>query len=135
MPWDVDMAMKRPGRFSRQIFVPPPDHKAKVRIVQLKLHQLPVEPFNESAFAKRLRNFSGADIDGLIEKAKEAVIEEVIETGRERKITLADFERALATTIPSTEDWLRTAKNLVKFSGADRSYQEVEIYLKKNGWF
>jgi len=25
MPWDVDPAMKRPGRFSRQIFVPPPD--------------------------------------------------------------------------------------------------------------
>jgi SpoVK/Ycf46/Vps4 family AAA+-type ATPase len=25
MPWDVDPAMKRPGRFARQIFVPPPD--------------------------------------------------------------------------------------------------------------
>lgn len=133
MPWDVDLAMKRPGRFSRQIFVPPPDHAAKMRILQLKLHQLPVEPFDEAAFAKRLRNFSGADIDGLIEKAKEAVIEKIIETDQERNITLADFELALATTIPSTEEWLRTAKNLVKFSGADRSYQEVEIYLKKNG--
>lgn len=133
MPWDIDVAMKRPGRFSRQIFVPPPDHEAKVRILQIKLHNLPVDHFDEVAFAKRLINFSGADIDGLIEKTKEAVIEKVIETGIERNISLADFERALSTTVPSTEEWLRTAKNLVKYSGADRSYQEVEIYLKKNG--
>lgn len=133
MPWDVDAAMKRPGRFSRQIFVPPPDHQAKVSILKLKLHHLPVEAIDADAFAQRLKNYSGADIDGLIEKAKEAVIEEVIETGVDRNITLADFEQALSTTIPSTEDWLRTAKNLVKYSGADRSYQDVEIYLKKNG--
>jgi SpoVK/Ycf46/Vps4 family AAA+-type ATPase len=133
MPWDVDAAMKRPGRFSRQIFVPPPDHEARVRILQIRLRHLPVEAMDEDALANRLKHFSGADIDGLIEKAKEAVIEKVIETGIERNIALADFERALATTIPSTEEWLRTAKNLVKFSGADRSYQEVEIYLKKNG--
>lgn len=133
MPWDVDAAMKRPGRFARQIFVPPPDHDAKVHILQIKLHNLPVDDFDTEAFAKRLKNFSGADIDGLIEKAKEAVIEKVIETGIERNITPAEIKRALATTIPSTEEWLRTAKNLVKFSGADRSYQEVEIYLKKNG--
>lgn len=133
MPWDVDAAMKRPGRFSRQVFVPPPDHDAKVRMLRIKLHRLPVDDFDEEAFAKRLKHFSGADIDGLIEKAKEAAIEKVIETGIESNITLADIERALATTVPSTEEWLRTAKNLVKFSGADRSYQEVEIYLKKNG--
>lgn len=133
MPWDVDPAMKRPGRFSRQIFVPPPDHKARVRILQLKLHNLPVDEIDFDSFAKRLKNFSGSDIDGLIEKAKEAVIEQVIETGKERNITMMDFERALSTTIPSTEDWLRTSKNLVKFSGSDRSYQDVEIYLKRNG--
>ena len=27
MPWDVDEAMKRPGRFDRQVFVPPPDSR------------------------------------------------------------------------------------------------------------
>ncbi|MGH1485277.1 MAG: ATP-binding protein [Cellvibrionaceae bacterium] len=132
MPWDVDTAMKRPGRFSRQIFVPPPDQEAKTRIVQLKLHNLPVDDFDIETFVKQLRLFSGADIDGLIEKTKELVIEQVIETGNERNITLNDFQRTLSGIIPSTEDWLRTAKNLVKFSGADRSYQDVEMYLKKN---
>ena len=132
MPWDVDAAMKRPGRFARQIFVPPPDLQARVHIFQIKLRQLPVDDFDQEAFARRLTNFSGADIDGMIEKVKENVIEKVIETGIDRNITRADFERALATTLPSTEDWLRTAKNLVKYSGADRSYQDVEIYLKRN---
>lgn len=132
MPWDVDSAMKRPGRFSRQIFVPPPDDEAKARILALKLHNLPVDEFDIDNFVKQLRLFSGADIDGLIEKTKELVIEQVIETGNERNITLHDFQRTLSGIVASTEDWLRTAKNLVKFSGADRSYQDVEMYLKKN---
>ncbi len=133
MPWDVDSAIKRPGRFSRQIFVPPPDLEAKVRILQIKLHNMPVDSFDYEVFAKQLPLFSGADIDGLIEKTKEMVIEQMIETGQERNITLQDFQRTLTSVIPSTEDWLRTAKNLVKFSGADRSYKEVELFLKKNG--
>jgi hypothetical protein len=31
---------------------------------------------------------------------------------------------------PSTLDWLRTARNLVKYAGADASYSDVEKYLK-----
>ena len=33
---------------------------------------------------------------------------------------------------PSTLDWLRTARNLVKYAGADDAYRDVEDYLKKN---
>jgi len=32
----------------------------------------------------------------------------------------------------STLDWLRTARNLVKYAGADSSYSDVEQYLKKH---
>ena len=37
MPWDVDAAMKRPGRFDRQIFVPPPDEEARAEMLKIKL--------------------------------------------------------------------------------------------------
>jgi hypothetical protein len=38
---------------------------------------------------------------------------------------------ALDVITPSTLDWLKTARNLVKFAGADHSYKDVEKYLKK----
>ena len=41
MPWDIDPAMKRPGRFSRQIFVPPPDAEAREEMLRLKLDGVP----------------------------------------------------------------------------------------------
>ena len=40
-PWDVDEALKRPGRFDRLIFVPPPDVAAREQILALHLRGSP----------------------------------------------------------------------------------------------
>ena len=79
----------------------------------------------------RLRNVYPADIDGLIELAKEAALEDNIVNGRERSLTAGDFTHALTSVQPSTVEWLRTARNLVKYAGDDGSYRDVESYLKK----
>jgi len=132
MPWDVDTAMKRPGRFSRQIFVPPPDEEARAEIVQLKLAGVPTEGIEPVAIAKATPHYSGADIEGAIELAKEYALEDHIVRGIERSVTQADLTRAIAAMRASTLDWLRTARNLVKYAGADDAYREVEDYLKKH---
>ena len=132
MPWDVDPAMKRPGRFSRQIFVPPPDAEARVRMLQVKLTGVPSEAIDLESIARQTSNYSGADIDGLVELAKESALEDNILSNSERPLIAADFTKALATLQPSTQDWLRTARNLVKYAGDDGSYRDVEAYLKKN---
>jgi SpoVK/Ycf46/Vps4 family AAA+-type ATPase len=132
MPWDVDTAMKRPGRFARQIFVPPPDEDARAEIFRLKLEGVPAEPIDFAAAARMTPNFSGADIDGAIELSKEYVLEEHITKNVDRSITNADLARAVREMRPSTLDWLRTARNLVKYAGADAAYRDVEDYLKKN---
>jgi transitional endoplasmic reticulum ATPase len=131
MPWDVDPAMKRPGRFSRQIFVPPPDADARRKMLEIKLTGVPQESLNLAALAQRTANFSGADIDGLIELAKEAALHDAVLNNNERPLGQADFDEALAQLQPSTLDWLRTARNLVKYAGDDGSYRDVEAYLKK----
>lgn len=131
MPWDVDPAMKRPGRFSRQIFVPPPDAAARQRMLEVKLTAVPCDELDFAAIAQKTSHYSGADIDGLIELAKEAALEDNIVNGRERSLTADDFAHALASLQPSTVDWLRTARNLVKYAGDDGSYRDVESYLKK----
>ena len=52
MPWDVDPAMKRPGRFARQVFVPPPDAVARARIIELALESVPHGAVDTVAIAK-----------------------------------------------------------------------------------
>ena len=132
MPWDVDPAMKRPGRFARQVFVPPPDAVARARIIELALDSVPHGPVDTAALAKVTEQFSGADVDALVERAKEYVLSDYMETRREREITQDDLQRAAAELVPTTQDWLRTARNLVKYAGGDDSYRDLERYLKAN---
>ncbi len=130
MPWDVDSALKRPGRFSRQVFVPPPDEAARAHIVELKLAGVPHEPIDARAIAALTPHFSGADIEGLVELAKDYVLEEHLAQDIERGIRQEDLLRAAQAATASTLDWLRTARNLVKYAGADDAYSEVGRYLK-----
>jgi SpoVK/Ycf46/Vps4 family AAA+-type ATPase len=132
MPWDVDPAMKRPGRFARQVFVPPPDAMARARIIELALESVPHGPVDPAAIAKVTEQFSGADVDALVERAKEYVLTEYLETRREREISQEDLARAAGELVPTTQDWLRTARNLVKYAGGDDSYRDLERYLKTN---
>ena len=80
-------------------------------------------------WAERCRHFSGADIDGLIELAKERALADGL-AGTERGLDDADFEAALSQLQPSTLDWLRTVRNVVKYAGDDGSYKDVERYLR-----
>lgn len=132
MPWDVDSALKRPGRFSRQVFVPPPDEAARAHIVELKLSGVPHEGIDSRAIAAITPHFSGADIEGLVELAKDYVLEEHLAQEIERGIRQQDLEKAARAANASTLDWLRTARNLVKYAGADDAYSEVGRYLKSH---
>lgn len=130
MPWDVDSALKRPGRFSRQVFVPPPDEAARAHIVELKLEGVPHEAIDARAIAALTPHFSGADIEGLVEVAKDYVLEEHLTQSVERGVRQEDLLKAAQSATASTLDWLRTARNLVKYAGADDAYGEVGRYLK-----
>ncbi len=131
MPWDVDQAMKRTGRFARQLFVPPPDEEARKHIIDLKLRDIPVEGIDVAALVTATPHYSGADIDGLIDLAKESTLHDILAGNPERPIGPADVAYALDLMQPSTVEWLKTARNLVRYSGSDDSYRDVEKYLKK----
>ena len=135
MPWDVDPAMKRPGRFDRQVFVPPPDAEARAEIFESKLRDVPHEAIDFVRLAARCTHFSGADIDGVIEHAKDVVLAEILETGEERGLRQGDLLAGIEASSPSTLEWLRTARNLVKYGGAAAGYKELEQYLRASGSF
>lgn len=130
MPWDVDSALKRPGRLSRQVFVPPPDEAARAHIVNLKLAGVPHENIDAASIAAITHHFSGADIEAVVDLAKDYVLEEHLAQNIERGIRQQDLLRAARSAHASTLDWLRTALNLVKYAGADDTYGDVGRYLK-----
>ena len=131
MPWDVDSAMKRPGRFDRQVFVPPPDASARAEMFRVKLRGSPTGDIAYDELARASEHFSGADIDGVIDRAKDHVLAEIMDGGSERPIRDADLRQALGESEPSTLEWLKTAQNLVKYGGRDNAYKDVEEYLRR----
>jgi len=134
-PWDVDEAMKRPGRFDRPIFVPPPDAAARAEMLRAKLATVPSDAIDVQAIASLCPHFSGADVDGLIDRAKDGVLAEILETGVERNLREDDLRAAAATIEPSTLEWLQSARNLVKFGGATKAYKDVEAYLRSSNLY
>jgi SpoVK/Ycf46/Vps4 family AAA+-type ATPase len=133
MPWDVDNALKRPGRFDRLIFVSPPDEEARESIFRLKLKDRMIEGIDFASLAKRSEFFSGADIEYVCERAVEIVLEEILDTNRERPVRMSDLEQAMAFTTPSTLEWLKTAKNYVRYANQSGIYNDIEDYLRKYG--
>jgi SpoVK/Ycf46/Vps4 family AAA+-type ATPase len=135
MPWDVDEAMKRPGRFDRQVFVPPPDAAARTEMFRAKLRDVPTGSLDYEQLGRATEKFSGADIDGVIDGAKDSVLLRAMDGSNDPSLEQRDLLDAAAAATPSTSDWLKTARNLVKFGGAGKAYQDVEKYLRQTGEF
>lgn len=131
MPWDVDPALRRPGRFDKLIFVSPPDAAARKEIFMLKMKDRPAENIDYSVLAKKSELYSGADIENVVELAAENVIESIIRTGTERKITTKDLLAAIDKTTPSTIDWLKTIQIFIKYGSNSAMFSDVAAYLKK----
>lgn len=129
MPWDVDSAFKRPGRFDKTIFIPPPDLKARQAIFKLKLADKPVGNIDYEVLSNKTELYSGADIENVVEIATESVITEIMQTGLERPIEMRDLLSSIGNTHPSTIEWLRTIKNYVMYANQSGQYNDVSDYL------
>ncbi|MEN6371602.1 MAG: AAA family ATPase [Armatimonadota bacterium] len=129
-PWDVDDAMKRPGRFDRTIFVPPPDEDARSRILKLLFAQVPTASIDMKRLARSTPLFSGADLRALVEQAVDRVIDEALDTGQEPPVGMQHLEAVLAQMRPTTLEWLASARNYVEFANHAGHYDEVAVFLR-----
>jgi SpoVK/Ycf46/Vps4 family AAA+-type ATPase len=129
-PWDVDPALRRPGRFDRTVLVVPPDASARAEIFKLHLRDRPVELVDVAACARRTERFSGADIRLVCETAAELAIQDSIATGRARPIVALDIDRAISMTTPSTLPWFDTARNFVTFANPSGEYDVLLQYMR-----
>jgi ATP-dependent 26S proteasome regulatory subunit len=133
VPWAIDPAMRRPGRFDRVLFVPPPDREARESILRIAISGRPVAPdVDLASISKRTVSFSGADLASLIESAADGAIERSLESGREHAIGPGDLERALKEVKPTTLEWLTTARNYARYSNDSGMYDDVLRFLDKH---
>lgn len=129
-PWHLDSAFRRPGRFDRIIFVPPPDAAAREAILKLKLKGKPVSELNYSKLVKKTSDFSGADLEAIIDRAIEGKLEEAIRTGTPQPLQTKDLEQAIKKHRATTKEWFSTAKNYALFANEAGIYDEILDYLK-----
>lgn len=132
-PWDVDPALRRPGRLDRTLLVLPPDREAREAILRTHLRHRPVEGIDVRRLAKRTDGFSGADLAHLCESAAELALMDSAESGTARMIRMADLEAALTEIRPSIGPWLDTARNVALYANESGEYDELAAFLRKRG--
>ena len=132
-PWAIDPAFRRPGRFDRSLFVPPPDRRARAAILALHLSNRPTEEnIGVEKLAQRTPGFSGADLLSLVETATDEAVEASLEAGADVPITDAMLHRALTEISPTTADWLSTARNYARYADESGYYRDVLSFLKRH---
>ena len=129
-PWHLDPAFRRPGRFDRVIFVPPPDAPARSAILAIQLRGKPAADVDVDQVASRLDMFSGADIKGLVDQAVEAKLGEAMRTGIPTPLRTKDLLDVAKTMVPTTREWFATARNHVLYANQAGLYDAVRPWLK-----
>ncbi|MEV7767308.1 AAA family ATPase [Microbacterium sp. NPDC086615] len=131
-PWDVDPALRRPGRLDRTVLVLPPDEPARVAIIENTLRDKPVAAVDAREVARRTAEFSGADIAYVVHQAIEAAFTESVASGVPRMIGTADLERAAARVVPSTREWFEQIKPVLEYGVDDGTFGQLRAYLKRH---
>jgi SpoVK/Ycf46/Vps4 family AAA+-type ATPase len=132
-PWDVDPALRRPGRLDRTLLVLPPDQTAREAILKYHLRDRPIASIDVRRIAKRTEGYSGADLAHICDTASEHALMASAESGEVRMIGMADVEAAVAEVRPSIGPWMETARNVALFANQSGEYDELAKYLRKQG--
>jgi transitional endoplasmic reticulum ATPase len=129
-PWHLDSAFRRPGRFDRVLFVPPPDRTARADILKVLLQGKPLGDVDYDAIAAKTDAFSGADLKGIIDLAIEAKLREAMKRAQPLPLTTKDLAAAAKQQKPTTKDWFATARNYALYSNQGGLYDDVLAWLK-----
>lgn len=130
MPWDVDSALLRPGRFDRMVLVLPPDEPAREVILRLNLEKRPIEGIDLLALVRATEGYSGADLKHLCDTASEKAMTASVKAKTVLPINMTHMKKALKEVKPSIGPWIDSARNVVHYGNADGRYDELAEYLK-----
>ena len=128
-PWHLDAAFRRPGRFDRIIFIPPPDEDARIAIIELMAKEKPVERLDVAMLARKTKGFSGADIKAMFDITTEQALARAMREGRVVPLTTADLLQTARELRPSARAWFESAKNYALYANQSGFYDDVLTFL------
>ena len=130
-PWDVDSALRRPGRFDRMLLVLPPDAPAREAVFRFHLRDRPVAGIDLTRLAAVTDGYSAADIAHACESAAELALLDSARSGKVRMIGPPDLVQAIGEIMPSIGPWFESARNVALFANEGGAYDDLAAYLKK----
>jgi cell division protease FtsH len=117
-PETLDPALRRPGRFDRQVLVDRPDKSGRLEILQVHSRGVPLgEDVDLAVMAAQTPGFSGADLANLVNEA-------ALMAARHHRqaVLMADFKEAMERVIAGLEKRSRVLTPLERQTVA---YHEV----------
>jgi transitional endoplasmic reticulum ATPase len=113
-PNALDPALRRPGRFDREIEIKVPDKRGRLEILQIHAHNMPLDTgVDQDKIAGVTHGFVGADLEYLCKEAAMKCLRRLLpelnlqdeklapEVLNKLVVTMADFENAVKEVMPS----------------------------------
>jgi transitional endoplasmic reticulum ATPase len=114
IPNTLDPALRRPGRFDRELSIPIPDRYGRLEILQVHTRGMPLaEDVSPEKLAEITHGFVGADLEALAREAAMAALRKILpsldytlaeipyETLLSLQVTMEDFHEAMKEVEPS----------------------------------
>ena len=128
MPDLLDPALRRPGRFDREIVIGIPDRNGRLKILEIHTHGMPLsQDVSLEKLADITHGYVGADLEALAREAAMVCLRESMERG---EITLEEVPYEVIATLEITHDHFMKAMNEVEPSGI----REVAIESPNVHW-
>ncbi|VXB51484.1 26S protease regulatory subunit [Plantibacter sp. T3] len=132
-PWDIDPALRRPGRIDKTVLVLPPDAVARAAILQGDLAGKPADGVDVIAVAAATEGFSGADIAQVSRVALQQSLTASMQAGAIVPVTTQALLDAAAGLIPSTASWFDQVAPVLEYGVDDGTFAQLRAYRVQHG--
>lgn len=132
-PWDIDPALRRPGRIDKTVLVLPPDAVARAAILQGDLEGKPVDGIDVVAVAEATEGFSGADIAQVGKIALQQSMTASMAAGAIVPVTTQALLDAAKSITPSTMSWFDQVAPVIEYGVDDGTFEQLRAYRVKHG--
>lgn len=132
-PWDIDPALRRPGRIDKTVLVLPPDAVARAAIVQGVLEGKPAAGVDAVAVAAATEGFSGADLAHLTRTALQQAMAASMSSGELVPVTTEALLALVDGISPSTTSWFDQVAPVLEYGVDDGTFDQLRAYRVRRG--
>ncbi|MEP0814065.1 MAG: AAA family ATPase [bacterium] len=122
-PWNVDLALRRAGRFGKSVFVPPPNAEERKAVLELYVGKKPFvdrEGIDFDELAAKTEYHSSDNLRQLVEDAATIPWKEAIKTGVARPLEMKDLLAALDSRQADLLEWDKLVRRYEEFARQTR---------------